>query len=165
MDLASQFRVGLELQLLLVEVVIRFGLLEGRLPVSDPSTEPWGAAACAQPVRIVVAWLWAQARWLRKRVDVRAGAVADCGACCVAIAFFTGTGSGARDGAHDLDHHDAPESADPGRCCCQGTRTPRQDEETTVMSQQAMSPQATSKAVPDLAALRTEIDYLDAEIL
>ena len=33
MDRASQFRVGLEFQLLFVEVVICFGLLEDRLPV------------------------------------------------------------------------------------------------------------------------------------
>lgn len=33
MDRASQFCVGLEFQLLFVEVVIRFGLLEGLLPV------------------------------------------------------------------------------------------------------------------------------------
>jgi hypothetical protein len=33
MDRASQFRVGLEFPLLFVEVVIRLGLLEGRLPV------------------------------------------------------------------------------------------------------------------------------------
>jgi hypothetical protein len=33
MDLASELRVGFELQLLFVEVVIRLGLLEVRLPV------------------------------------------------------------------------------------------------------------------------------------
>jgi chorismate mutase len=47
-------------------------------------------------------------------------------------------------------------------------RAPSQDEETIEMSHQATSkaaPRALDSSVPDLTALRTEIDYLDAEIL
>lgn len=36
--------------------------------------------------------------------------------------FLREPDSGTRDGVtHNADHHDAPESTDPGRCCCRGT--------------------------------------------
>jgi chorismate mutase len=108
-------------------------------------------------------------RGVPKQVDVASRSVADFLSCRAADAFFTGTGSGARDGVtHETDHHNAPESKDPGRCCCQGTRAPSQNEETIEMSHQVTSeaaPRVLDGSVPDLTALRTEIDYLDAEIL
>ena len=102
-------------------------------------------------------------------MDGASRSVADFLSCRAADAFFTGTGSGARDGVtHTPDHDNAPESTDPGRCCCQGTGAPSQDEETIEMSHQATTeaaPTVSNPPLPDLTALRHEIDHLDAEIL
>lgn len=69
---------------------------------------------------------------------------------------------------HDTDHHDAPESTDPGRRAAgeHGLRG-RIWEITTMPTHQTTeaAPEAQDGSTADLDALRTEIDYLDAEIL
>lgn len=67
----------------------------------------------------------------------------------------------------DADHHDAPESTDPGRRAAGGRGPAGLDRETTEMAEPAMSDTAVPQAndETDLAALRTEIDELDTEIL
>jgi len=89
--------------------------------------------------------------------------------CAGVTTFFTGIGSGARDGVtRNPDHHDAPESRTWGVVAAGERGLRDRIRETTDMSHYATTEAAAGVqdgAATDLAALRTEIDYLDAEIL